>query len=109
MNMPISFRRSRVRRIPQNRLNVPVIGQTVTTGMPEVDASLPGNGWPLASMTQLVVEQPGESDIALLKPTLERVLRYSHRRVALISPPRLTLANHIESLDITDKNDSTRV
>lgn len=109
MNMPITFRRSRVRRIPQNRINIPVIGQTVTTGIAEVDCSLPGNGWPLASLTQLVIDQVGESDINLLKPTLQRVLRYSHRRVALISPPRLTLATHIDSLGLTDSDSNNKI
>lgn len=90
--MAISFKRNRLRRVSQPATPVRVTGQTVSSGDVHIDQRLPGGGWPLASLTELYADRCGESDLHLLVPTIQRVLRYSHRRIALIGPPRMSTA-----------------
>ncbi|HEU0231517.1 MAG TPA: translesion DNA synthesis-associated protein ImuA [Burkholderiaceae bacterium] len=57
---------------------------TVPTGFARLDHELPGLGWPLGSLVELVCDQPGIGEINLLRPALTRL---AQRRIALVRPP----------------------
>ncbi|WP_074774567.1 translesion DNA synthesis-associated protein ImuA [Paraburkholderia fungorum] len=62
-------------------------GRTVDTGYEALSAELPGGGWPLGALMELLVQQPGVGEIRLLQPVLAAV---SKRPVALIQPPHVS-------------------
>ncbi|MBU9200354.1 translesion DNA synthesis-associated protein ImuA [Burkholderia multivorans] len=59
-------------------------GKVVDTGYAALSAELPGAGWPLGALIELLIQQPGVGEIRLLQPALQRV---SHRAIALLQPP----------------------
>ena len=59
-------------------------GQTVDTGYAVLSAELPGGGWPLGTLIELLVQQPGVGEVRLLRPALAAV---SRRPIALVQPP----------------------
>jgi protein ImuA len=59
-------------------------GRTVDTGYAALSAELPGGGWPLGALVELLVQQPGVGEFRLLRPALEKV---SARPIALLQPP----------------------
>lgn len=59
---------------------------TLATGHAALDAQLPGGGWPLGAVTEILPERPGIGELALLLPTLAQ-LSAQGRGVALVSPP----------------------
>ena len=62
------------------------VGKTVDTGYAALSAELPGGGWPIGALVELLVQQPGVGEIRLLQPALNTV---SKRTVALIQPPHV--------------------
>lgn len=60
---------------------------TVSTGYPDLDALLPGGGWPLAALTEIVVERYGVGELRLLLPGLIGLLRQREGWMAWVSPP----------------------
>jgi len=60
----------------------------VATGYPELDAELPGGGWPRGSLTELLVERPGIGELSLLLPALAG-LSAEEGWLALVAPPWL--------------------
>ncbi|ABO55012.1 translesion DNA synthesis-associated protein ImuA [Burkholderia vietnamiensis] len=58
--------------------------RTAETGFAALSAELPGGGWPLGSLTELMVEHPGIGEVRLLRPALRELAR---PKVALIAPP----------------------
>lgn len=63
----------------------------VTTGFPALDAALPGGGWPLGALTEIVHAQTGIGELSLFMPALAELSRQS-RWIALIAPPYLPYA-----------------
>jgi len=61
-------------------------GRTVDTGYPALSAELPGGGWPVGALIELLVQQPGVGEIRLLRPALVSV---SKRPIALLAPPQM--------------------
>jgi hypothetical protein len=61
-------------------------GKTVDTGYPVLSAELPGGGWPLGELVDLMVDQPGVGEMRLLLPALSLL---NDRPVALIKPPHI--------------------
>src|SRR5471030_1257360 len=61
-------------------------GKTVDTGYAALSAELPGGGWPLGTLVELLVQQPGIGEIRLLRPALAAL---SQRTIALVMPPHL--------------------
>ncbi|KWU26345.1 translesion DNA synthesis-associated protein ImuA [Burkholderia cenocepacia] len=59
-------------------------GKTVDTGYAALSAELPGGGWPVGALVELLVQQPGIGEVRLLKPALAQV---GQRPVALLQPP----------------------
>ncbi|WP_423823993.1 translesion DNA synthesis-associated protein ImuA [Salinisphaera sp. SPP-AMP-43] len=62
--------------------------ETWSTGWARLDAVLPGGGYPLAAVTEFLVEQPGQGELSLvlkaLRPQLEA---QPDRRLVFVDPP----------------------
>lgn len=63
-----------------------VVVESVATGFPELDAQLPGGGWPRAALTELLVSRPGVGELRLLMPALAR-LAQAEKWLVLVAPP----------------------
>lgn len=61
-------------------------GRCADTGFASLSAELPGGGWPLGNLIELLVQQPGISEMQLLRPALNRL---GGRSVMLVQPPHL--------------------
>lgn len=61
---------------------------THPTGHAELDAALPGGGWPDAALSEILVAAPGVGELRLLWPTLAR-LTSAGERVVLVGPPHV--------------------
>jgi len=59
-------------------------GRVVDTGYPTLSAELPGGGWPVGSLIDLLVQQAGVGELRLLRPALNSL---GKRPVALLQPP----------------------
>lgn len=64
---------------------VPPRRATVATGYAALDRTLPGGGWPLGALIELLPERPGIGELLLLRPTLAGL--DPRRRILLIDPP----------------------
>lgn len=58
------------------------------TGHAELDAVLPGGGWPDAALSEILLAAPGLGELRLLWPTLAR-LTAAGERVVLVDPPHI--------------------
>lgn len=56
------------------------------TGHAQLDALLPGGGWPEASLSEILLSAPGSGELQLLWPTLSRLTRAQERVVLVASP-----------------------
>lgn len=61
---------------------------SIATGYPELDAELPGGGWPRGSLTELLTERQGIGELSLLLPALAG-LAAGGGWLALVAPPWL--------------------
>ncbi|WP_144154589.1 translesion DNA synthesis-associated protein ImuA [Paraburkholderia sp. BCC1885] len=61
-------------------------GHIVDTGYPVLSAELPGGGWPVGVLVDLLVQQPGVGEMRLLRPALGTL---ADRPVALVQPPHI--------------------
>jgi cell division inhibitor SulA/protein ImuA len=68
-----------------------VANPSVPTGFRQLDAELPGGGWPAGSLTELLPAHDGIGELRLLGPALARLAR-DGRRLAWIAPPYLPYA-----------------
>jgi hypothetical protein len=59
-------------------------GRVVDTGYPALSKELPGGGWPLAALVDLLVQQPGVGELRLLRPALSASAQGA---IALVNPP----------------------
>jgi hypothetical protein len=57
-----------------------------STGWSELDALLPGGGWPRGALSEILVEHDGLGEFSLLAPALAALTR-ARRRVVLVAPP----------------------
>lgn len=63
----------------------------VSSGFAALDAELPGAGWPMGVLTELIAREPGIGELRLLVPLLRRLTR--ERKLAiLLAPPHLPYA-----------------
>jgi cell division inhibitor SulA/protein ImuA len=61
------------------------------SGFPELDAVLPGHGWPGGTLTEILLAREGIGEIRLTLPALAR-LQANGRDVVWIAPPHLPYA-----------------
>lgn len=59
---------------------------TLSTGYADLDEALPGNGWPLGAVTELVNDTAGCGELSLLLPALAR-LSHANHWISMIDPP----------------------
>ncbi len=58
---------------------------TVATGFASLDHALPGQGWPVGQIIELMLEQSGCGEMQLFRHALAR--QYPERSIALVRPP----------------------
>ena len=61
-------------------------GRVVDMGYPALSAELPGGGWPVGALVDLLVQQAGLGELRLLRPALSAL---GKRPVALVQPPHV--------------------
>jgi hypothetical protein len=61
------------------------------SGFAELDAQLPGGGWPVGAIAELMSDVPGIGELSLIVPVLSRLAR-AGRHIAWIAPPYLPYA-----------------
>jgi hypothetical protein len=61
---------------------------SVPSGFAELDAWLPGGGWPAGALTEIYVEHPGIGELQLVMPATA-CLTQSERWITLVAPPYL--------------------
>ena len=62
--------------------------RTWSTGLAELDRVLPGGGYPLASVTEWLIERPGTGELSLLLASLsQRLAAGPSQRLVMINPP----------------------
>ena len=75
---------------------------TLSSGFSAIDAELPGAGWPIGMLTELIGRDSGIGELRLLVPLLRQLTR-QRRIVVLLAPPHLpyapALASHGIDLD----------
>lgn len=60
-------------------------GPTVSTGFPALDQALPGKGWPVGQLVEIMLSRPGCGEMQLFRHALSRQL--PERSIALVQPP----------------------
>jgi hypothetical protein len=73
--------------------------ESIPTGFAELDAQLPGGGWPRAALTELLTNQRGIGELRLLLPALARLSR-DDKWLVLVAPPHRPFAPGFESLGV---------
>ncbi|GIX35056.1 MAG: CDP-6-deoxy-delta-3,4-glucoseen reductase [Lysobacteraceae bacterium] len=63
-------------------------GRSRPTGLPALDAVLPGGGWPLAALVEILLAFDGLGEVSLLGPLFAQ-LSGEGQKVVLIGPPYL--------------------
>jgi len=66
---------------------------------PELDSQLPGGGWPLGMVTELIARNPGVGELRLLIPML-RQLTVERKVVIMLAPPLIPYAPALAGFDI---------
>ena len=70
--------------------SVPTL-RTLATGCAELDALLPGGGWPVGALSAILLSQDGLGELSLLMPALGELTR-RRRRVVFVAPPYVPYA-----------------
>ncbi|WP_109481330.1 translesion DNA synthesis-associated protein ImuA [Paraburkholderia sp. C35] len=60
--------------------------RTLDTGYPALSTELPGGGWPIGALVDLLVQVPGVGEMRLLRPALSSM---GDRPIALVQPPHI--------------------
>ncbi|MEM5344691.1 translesion DNA synthesis-associated protein ImuA [Paraburkholderia azotifigens] len=60
--------------------------RTLDTGYPALSTELPGGGWPIGVLVDLLVQTPGVGEMRLLRPALSSL---GERPIALVQPPHI--------------------
>ena len=60
--------------------------RTQPSGNASLDALLPGGGWPIGSLIEILIENDGLGELGLVLPALAALTR-TRRRIAMIAPP----------------------
>jgi hypothetical protein len=69
-----------------DRLALPAL-PGIPTGFAELDAVLPGGGWPVDGLGELLAQRPGIGELSLLMPALARLSRQDERWLVWIGSP----------------------
>jgi protein ImuA len=69
------------------------------SGFRALDAQLPGGGWPLGMLTELIGRESGIGELRLLVPVLRQLTR-DRKTVVMLGPPHLPYAPALASFGI---------
>ncbi|GGX73255.1 translesion DNA synthesis-associated protein ImuA [Saccharospirillum salsuginis] len=61
--------------------------QAQPSGHAALDTELPGGGWPLGAVTEILVHRPGQGELRLLLPALSELSRNDSRWQVWFNPP----------------------
>jgi protein ImuA len=61
-------------------------GRVVDTGYKSLSAELPGGGWPISALIELLVQQAGIGELRMLRPALALLAK---KPIALVQPPHV--------------------
>ena len=65
--------------------------RALPTGLPQLDARLPGGGWPLGALSEILIDHDGIGELSLLMPALA-ALTQRRQRVVFVAPPYIPYA-----------------
>ncbi len=65
--------------------------EAVSTGYPELDRELPGGGWPVGTLTEILSGKEGFGELQLVLPAFAALTQRA-KRVAWLAPPHLPYA-----------------
>lgn len=65
--------------------------RALPTGLPELDALLPGGGWPCGALSEILFAYDGVGELSLLMPALAELTR-RRQRVIFVAPPYIPYA-----------------
>jgi len=65
--------------------------RALSTGLPGLDALLPGGGWPCGALSEILFEFDGVGELSLLMPALAE-LTQRRQRVVFVAPPYIPYA-----------------
>jgi cell division inhibitor SulA len=71
----------------------------LASGFAQLDAQLPGGGWPIGLPTELIAREPGIGELRLLVPVLRQLTR-ERKVVILLGPPHVPYAPALASFGI---------
>jgi cell division inhibitor SulA len=71
----------------------------VPTGYADLDAELPGGGWPTAGLADLLFAQQGAGEFRLLAPVLQS-LTQSGQKIIVLAPPHILSAPALEQMGV---------
>ena len=71
----------------------------LATGFSALDAELPGGGWPLGMLTELITREAGIGELRLMVPLLRQLTR-ERRVVILLAPPHIPYAPALASFGV---------
>ena len=77
-----------------------VVRPVVPTGFAELDAQLPGGGWPCGVLTELLLGQPGVGEIRLLAPSMARQEGPASGSVMWFGPPAMPCTQALQQLGV---------
>jgi protein ImuA len=69
----------------------PATTAALSSGFPKLDAELPGAGWPLAMLTELITREAGIGELRLLVLLLRQLTR-ERKVIILLAPPHIPYA-----------------
>lgn len=73
------------------------VGATLASGYPALSAELPGGGWPVGALTELLIAQHGTAELRLLQPALASL---KQARIVLLQTPYQPQALALSGLGI---------
>jgi hypothetical protein len=65
--------------------------RAIPTGLAELDAQLPGGGWPCGALSEILFAHDGLGELSLLMPALAE-LTHKGQRVVFVAPPYVPYA-----------------
>jgi len=70
--------------------------RALSTGLSELDALLPGGGWPCGALSEILFANDGSGELSLLMPALAELTR-RQQRVVFVAPPYIPYAPALDA------------